>query len=87
MNYHVRLHPQVDKFLRKCEANLSVRIKNKLWEIRENPFAFIERLETQDFYKLRIGDYRALIDVDLKRKIIFVRYIDHRKKIYKNMNK
>ena len=83
--YKIKLHPKVNKFLEKSEEQLSERIKNKLKPIKEDPFVYLEHLEGQDFHKLRIGNYRALIDVDKKRKIIFVRHIDHRKRIYKNL--
>ena len=83
--YKIKIDPKVNKFLEKSETQLSERIKNKLKSIKEEPFIYLEHLEGQDFYKLRIGNYRALIDVDKKRKIIFVRHIDHRKRIYKKL--
>jgi len=86
MSYTVKLHPQVDKFLRKSDNELSERIRNKLRLLIEEPFNNLEHYEGKDYYKLRIGDYRALIDVDTSRKITFVRYIDHRKRIYKRIS-
>jgi mRNA interferase RelE/StbE len=83
MSYKVKLHSDVAKFLGKLPKNISERIKNKLREVRKNPFHYLERYESEDIYKLRIGDYRALIDVDNSRKILFVRVLDKRSKIYK----
>ena len=83
MSYKVKLHPNVVKFLGKLPRDISERIKNKLKEIRENPFHYLEHYESEDVYKLRIGNYRALIDVDDSRKILFVRVLDKRSKIYK----
>ena len=60
------------KFLGKLPKNISERIKNKLRVVRKNPFHYLEHYESEDVYKLRIGDYRALIDVDGSRKILFV---------------
>ena len=85
MSYEVKLHPKVYKFIDKCENQLSERIKNKLKLLKDEPFRYLEHYEGKDFYKLRIGDYRALIDVDTSRKIIFVRVLDHRSRIYKNV--
>lgn len=39
--------------------------------------------EGPNVFKLRIGDYRALIDVDTSKRVLFVRHLDHRKRIYK----
>lgn len=80
----MKLHPKVDEFLEKCDRNLSERIRNKLRLLRENPFGYLEHYEG-DYYKLRIGDYRALIDVDSSRKIVWVRHLGHRKNIYKRV--
>ncbi|MBD3361989.1 hypothetical protein GF358_04335 [Candidatus Woesearchaeota archaeon] len=84
MSYKIRLHPKVDKFLNKLERDLSVRIKQRLAMLKNAPFRFLEHYEGEKCYKFRTGDYRALIDVDQSRKIVFVRVLDHRKKIYKN---
>ena len=84
MSYKVKLHPNVVKFLIKLPEDISQRIKNKLKEIKENPFHYLEHYEREDVYKLRIGNYRALIDVDISRKILFVRVLDKRDRIYKN---
>ena len=47
--------------------DLEERIKKKLFSIKkENPFNYLEYFEG-DYYKLRIGDYRALIDVDFEK--------------------
>jgi len=83
MNYTVKLHPKVDKFLNKLEKAQSERIKQRLKMLKEDPFRYLEHYEGEDCSKFRAGDYRALIDVDKSRKIVFVRVLDHRRKIYK----
>jgi len=83
MNYQVKLHPNVIKFLDKCEKILSERIKKRLNLLKEDPFRYLEHYEGENVYKFRIGNYRALVDVDTSRKIVFVRVFDHRSRIYK----
>ena len=68
----------------KLEQDLKERIWNKLQTCKENPFHFLEHLEDMEGYKLRIGDYRAIIDVDNSLKIIWVLKVGHRKNIYEN---
>ena len=65
------------------DAITNERIRRKLKETAINPFYYLEHFEGKDYYKLRIGDYRALIDVDFKSKIIYVRVLDKRGRIYK----
>lgn len=83
MSFHIKLSPNVIKFLDKQLPLVQIRIKNKLRLLKENPFHFLEHFEGDSCHKLRIGDYRALIDVDSNKNIIFVRIIDHRRRIYK----
>jgi len=71
-------------FLNKLEKNVKERIWNKLQQCKENPFHFLEHLEEIEGYKVRVGDYRLIIDVDNSEKILMVLKIGHRKNIYEN---
>ncbi|KHO54954.1 MAG: hypothetical protein QT10_C0008G0006 [archaeon GW2011_AR19] len=82
MSYLVKVDKKAQDFLDKLPQNISLRIINKLEQIKENPFHFLEHYEGE-YYKLRIGDYRALMDIDFQRKIIWVRIIDKRGRVYK----
>ncbi len=83
MSYRVRLHPNVARVLRKSPSDVQSRIRKKLQDVREDPFHYLEHYEREDVYKLRIGDYRALIDVDTERKTLFVQVLDRRERIYR----
>ena len=83
MSYEVRLHPTVVRFLETLDNEMRARVKKKLKEAAENPFYYLEHYEGKDYYKLRIGDYRALIDVDFNNRILYVRIFDKRGRIYK----
>lgn len=82
MSYSVEWHPKVRKFLRKLPKDISKRIVLKVKDVQEDPFRYLEHYEGKDYYKLRVGDYRLLIDVDFKNKVLFVQVIDHRSRIY-----
>jgi mRNA-degrading endonuclease RelE of RelBE toxin-antitoxin system len=81
--YNIKLHPKVSKFLEKSDKSLKERIVKKLKSLKENPFCHLEHFEGKNYYKLRIGTYRALIDIDFEEKVLFVQVLDHRSKIYK----
>lgn len=82
MSFIIKWVPQSTKILNKLSKNIALRILNKIELLKENPFRYLEHYEG-DYYKLRIGDYRALIDINFERKIIFVRVLDKRGRIYK----
>ena len=83
MTFSVLLDPIVNRFVDKLEHDIAERIRRKLRQLQDNPFRFLEHHEGANVFKLRIGDYRALIDVDRKKRIVYVRHLDHRKRIYK----
>ena len=56
MNYSVKVDKKAQDFLDKLPQNISLRIINKLEQIKENPFHFLEHYEGE-YYKLIIGDY------------------------------
>ena len=83
MNFQVKFSKKATKYIRNLDKNTFNRIKKKFNELLENPFRYLEHYEKEDFYKLRIGDYRALIDVDFENKILWVRVFDKRGRVYK----
>ncbi len=82
MSFEVQFSNQAAKFIRGLPENIKERIKSKFYEVAKEPFRYLEHYEG-DYYKLRIGDYRALIDIDFEKKILWVRIFDKRGRIYK----
>ena len=81
--YAIRWSKRVEKFLSKLPVGTARRIVNKVSGLEERPFSFLECHEGTDLFKLWVGSYRLLADVDLTANIIFVRALGHRKNIYK----
>lgn len=75
--------PIAKKQLKKLPQNVIGVILKKIYSIRENPLHFIERLSGVKLWKLKIGDYRAILQIMTKTGIINVIKIGHRKNIYK----
>ena len=84
MMWEVLLSPDVEQFLKKQDKHIAERIRSGLRKLKtDNPFHYLEHFEGRDYYKFRIGDYRALIDVDFQNKLLKVQILDHRGVIYK----
>lgn len=84
MTFEVIFDEEVIEFLNKLSKNTKERIFNKIISTKENPFHFFERLAGKNLYKLRIGYFRAIADIDAESKKVQVVLIGHRKNIYKN---
>lgn len=70
--------------LNKLDNQIKQRIWDKLVECKENPFRFLKHLEDVPGFKLRVGDYRAIVDINNSTKTIVVLKIGHRKNIYED---
>ena len=71
------------KQLNKLEKNIQERIISTLERIRIRPESYLIRLVDDPGYKLRVGDYRVIIDLDKTKLIILVIKIVYRKNVYK----
>jgi len=83
MTYEVEFDEESIKFLEKQDFNIRKRIFNKIINSKTNPHRTFVRLEGRTDFKLRIGDYRAIADIDDTTKKIFITLIAHRKNVYK----
>ena len=81
--YEIIFDKKVIEYLNKQERKIKERIFIKLISTKEKPFRYFERLTNRKEYKLRIGNYRVIADIEKKSKIVKVRIIMHRKNIYK----
>ncbi|MBI4983633.1 type II toxin-antitoxin system RelE/ParE family toxin [Candidatus Woesearchaeota archaeon] len=83
--YELIFDDEAIEFLNKLPKEIKERIFNKIISTKENPFHFFERLVERTDYKLRIGDYRVIADIDQGNRMIKVTVVGHRKNIYKNL--
>ena len=82
MAWEIRWKPAPLKFLENLQKDIALRILNKLDAIKENPFRYIEHYEGE-YYKIRIGDYRMLVDIDFVNKFLIIEVFDKRGRVYK----
>ncbi|MDP4011993.1 MAG: type II toxin-antitoxin system RelE/ParE family toxin [Candidatus Nanoarchaeia archaeon] len=82
--WEILLSPDVQDFLDKQDKQIADRLRKGLEKLKtDNPFHYLEHFEDNNHYKFRIGEYRALIDIDFENKTLKVHVLDHRKVIYK----
>ena len=85
MIYEVIFDEEAIDFLNKLSEPLKRRIYNKIISTKQDPFHFFERLKAMKDYKLRVGDYRVIADIDKSAGKITVTLIGHRRNVYKKI--
>ncbi|MFB6245773.1 MAG: type II toxin-antitoxin system RelE/ParE family toxin [Candidatus Nanohaloarchaea archaeon] len=88
MGWAAIISPQAEEDLDGLEEAVSDRIKKKLKEIRDrarqgvDPDHYLKWINKYEIHRLRIGDYRAFIDLDKEEKEINVVTVLHREDAY-----
>ena len=84
--FQVIILPKALDDLSRIDKTIALRIADKLAWLSEN-FESIAPLPLSgkylELYKLRVGDWRVIYDVDYDKKIITVHKVGHRSEIYK----
>jgi mRNA interferase RelE/StbE len=80
--YSLEITKSAKNFLKKLNKKDAEIILNKIYSLRENPFRYLKRLQGEKLWRLRIGDYRAIVDIIISMNKIIVLRIGHRKNIY-----
>jgi len=85
--FTVLLHPKAAKIVQKIEEPTRSRIKEKLRELRDRPERVGKPLKYSDFWSLRVGDYRAIYEINRDKNQVVALFIGHRKKVYNDFSK
>ena len=80
--YEVKFSDSALKQFQKLEKSLQERIVKVLERIRIRPEVYLIKLVGEDSYRLRVGDYRIILDIKEKELLILVIRIGHRKNVY-----
>jgi mRNA interferase RelE/StbE len=73
------------EWLRDAEPDVQEQVLKKLDQVGDFPDHFLKRLSGSEYYRVRAGDYRAIVDwqrPDDEEDTLFVRRIGKRDNIY-----
>ena len=84
--YHVEFAPDAEADVARLSAPMAQQVLKRLVWLAENfdvirPAALTG--QWQGVFKLRVGDYRVLYTYDRTKQMIIVRFVRHRREVYK----
>ena len=85
--YQINFQPSVEKDLRKLSSENCDRLLARIEELANDPLP-VQSLKlkgTQGLYRIRVGDYRIVYEVDLLTKSILIHYVRHRREVYRDL--
>ncbi len=81
--YEIIFSNKARKQLFKLEKSIQKKIIAILERIRIRPESYIAKLIGDLGFKLRVGDYRVIMDIDNTSLFILIIKVGHRRDIYK----
>ena len=83
MPYRIEIATAAERQILKLEASVRRRIFKKLEALAINPRpAGVEKLTAVDAYRVRVGDYRIIYDIDDETTTVVVHKVGDRKDVY-----
>jgi mRNA interferase RelE/StbE len=83
--YKIIFDEKAIEYLEKIPKLIAKRIFRKIQNSKENPHRYFIKLTNRPEYKLRVGDYRVIADINNDKLTILIVLIDHRKKVYNKL--
>ncbi len=84
MRYFIDFVPSARRALAKLPLPMRKRIQVAIDDLAENPFPpGIKKLQGEDGYRIRVGDYRVIYEVEHGRLTVLVIRIGHRQEVYR----
>lgn len=83
--YEIIFAHKAQKQFEKLERGVQERIISVLERARIRPEDHFTKLVGESVYRLRIGDYRIIADIDRGKLVILVIKVGHRKNIYDSL--
>jgi mRNA interferase RelE/StbE len=86
MPYTVTVERSAAKFIRDLtDKRLSLRLRNAIDTLAENPrpAGCVKLQGAQELYRVRVGDYRIVYQIQDAMLIVLVVQIGHRREIYR----
>ncbi len=85
MSYSVRLTPTASREYKRLDASVKPRIRGAIESLAEvpRPPGAIKLTGNRSDWRIRVGDYRILYEIDDQRQTVTVWRISHRGKAYR----
>jgi len=84
-SYSISFKPSVEKDLRPLSKTLVSRVMKRIERLRTDPFPrqAIKLSGTERLYRIRVGDYWIVYEVDTQAREVTIHYVRHRREVYR----
>lgn len=85
MTYEVEITPAAKRQIKKLTKSVQALIIERLEQLAENPRppSILKMEGEEDFYRVRVGDYRIIYEIQDRVLLIVVVKVGHRSSVYR----
>lgn len=86
-SYSFNFKPSVEKDLQSLSKSLVSRVMARIESLKDEPFPrqAIKLSGAERLYRLRVGEYRIVYEVDIQIKQVTIHYVRHRHEVYRRL--
>lgn len=84
-SFEIVFKPAVHKDLRRLPKAAIARIMARIESLAVDPLPprVVKLSNAERLYRIRVGDYRIVYEVDAEAKLITIHYVRHRRDVYR----
>ncbi len=83
MEYKIIWSISAVKQLKSLDRSIVKRILEKVDALSKNPERYVEKLIGYPYYRLRVGDYKVILEINRESIFILILKVGHRSSVYK----
>ena len=68
--------------MERLDRSVAKRIHEKIGQLYQNPERYVEKLVRYPYYRLRVGDYMVILDIQSEMIRILILKVGHRSNVY-----
>ena len=82
--YSVVIVSKAEKEFLKLPARVKASLTKKILSLEDNPRPLgAKKLKETDYYRIRVGDFRAIYSIDDTKRTVKILSMGHRREIYR----
>jgi mRNA interferase RelE/StbE len=86
-SYKISFKPSVAKDFKELPGSIISRLMKRIEDLRFDPLPrqATKLSKAERLYRLRVGDYRIIYEVDMENEQLIIHYVRHRKRVYRDL--
>ncbi len=86
-SYDIIFKPSVEKDFRSLPKSVIARVLVWIERLKDDPLPrqAIKLADAEQLYRLRVGDYRIVYEVDAQARQVTIHYVRHRREVYRGL--